>query len=469
MSEAKPVTVALLGAGVRGELNLGTLIRERPDLIKIIAVAEPHDGRREQFVKKYGVPSKNAFGNWKELLDRPMLADAAINALPCRMHFKSTMAALDAGYHILLEKPMALSPGQCVVLTESAREKDRILAVSTQNRYNSIYTRVKDLLDDGIVGRLMNIDCAENIGYWHFILSYVRGIHYHSSMSHSFMMAKGIHDLDLILWLTGLKPVRVSSFGSLRFFTQENAPQGAPERCTQGCPVEAECEFSAIKQYIKPGRPDIPMWLFTGQSLEVVKDFVRYPRFRTLASIVTQDDLSEEGIRKALDETSYGRCVFRSPNDVVDHQVVNLEFEDGVTASYSLSGFSLVWERTLNLHGSKGEIRTADFSGRLETRTYNPARVRRERIRYHGILHGGGDRVIFREFAKAVQTGNPDSLPLAESSLESHLLGFAAEKARVENRVVEIEEYRREAEDEAVKIKKDGLYGAEVVMGSHLE
>ena len=455
MAAAKPVRIALLGAGSRGELNLGTLIKERPDLLQIVAVAEPHEGRRNRFIKTYGIPKENAFCDWKELVDRPLLADAVVNALPCRLHFDSAMSVLSAGYHMLLEKPMSLSAGQCVALTRFGEAKKRILAVATQNRYNEIYMRVKELLEQGAIGKLMNIDCGENIGYWHFTLSYVRGIHHNSSLSHSFMLAKGIHDLDLILWLTGLKPARVSSFGSLKFFTPENAPKGAPERCAQGCPVEAECEFSALKHYIKPGRPDIPFPFFLGQSPAAVIDTIKYPRYRTMGSIVSQDDQSKAAIMKALEETSFGRCVFRSPNNVVDHQTVNLEFENGVTASYSLSGFSLIWERSLNLHGSKGEMRTADFSGRLETRTFNPARVKKERFRYHGILHGGGDRVILREFAKAVQTGKPGPLlPLATSSLESHLLGFAVEKARVENKVVEMDEFRREAEAEADQIGK---------------
>jgi predicted dehydrogenase len=134
---------------------------------------------------------------------------------------------------------------------------------------------------------------------------------------------------------------------------------------------------------------------------------------------------------------------------VVDHETVSLEFDNGVTASYSLSGFSLVWERTLNFHGSKGEIRTADFSGRLETRTYRPARVRKERFPYHGILHGGGDKIILREFADAVRRQSPDLLIAAETCLDSHLVGFAAEKARTQNVVVDMEEFRKEAWDKA--------------------
>lgn len=448
MASTKPITIALLGAGSRGELNLATLANKHPDRLKFVAVAEPHEGRREQFVRNFGIDRKNAFFDWRELADRPKLAEAVINALPCSMHYESTIALLDAGYHTLLEKPMALVPGECVALTDKARDKGVILNIALQCRYNKIYSRVRELLDGGLTGDLMNIDCAENIGYWHFILSYVRGIHHHSSLSHSFMMAKAIHDVDLISWFAGAPASRVSSFGSLKFFTEENAPDGAPERCTDGCPVEASCEFSAIKQYIKPGQPDIPWRLFAGQSLGAVIDVIRYPRFRTMASVITQDDLSEAGIRKALDETNYGRCVFRCPNDVADHQTVSIEFDNGVTASFSLNAFSLVWERTLNLHGAKGEIRSADFSGRLETRTFNPARVKKERIRYHGIIHGGGDEIILLKFADAVASGNPDELlTLADTSLESHLIGFAAEKARKENTVVEMDEFRRQARE----------------------
>jgi predicted dehydrogenase len=445
MTHDQPVKIALLGAGSRGELNLATLARRYPDRIRFVAVAEPHPGRRERFVRLYGLDPALAFTDWSQLADRPRVADAVINTLPCRLHYDSARAMIEAGYHMLLEKPMSLEPWQCVDLVQRAKARGTLLGVSVQNRFNAIYQRTRRLLEDGVTGVLVNVDCAENIGYWHFVLSYVRGIHHHSSMSHSFMMAKGIHDIDLICWLIGARVKKVASFGGLKFFNADHAPPGAPERCLDGCPVEESCVFSAVKQYLKPGRPDIPARLYTGQSWEAVVDMVRNPRFRTMASIITQHDLSEEGIKKSLAETNYGRCVFRAPNNVVDHQTVSLEFDNGVTASYSLSGFSLVWERTLNFHGSKGEIRTADFSGRLETRTYHPARVRKERFPYHGILHGGGDKIILREFADAVARQSPDLLIAADTCLDSHLIGFAAEKARTENVVVDMDEFRKDA------------------------
>jgi len=253
-----PVKVALMGAGARGELNLAWLAKRHPDAVSIVAVAEPHEGRRERFIEKYGVPRENAFEDWKELTEKPKLADAIINALPCRMHYESAKATLEAGYHTLLEKPMALDPKQCVELAKLAEDSDRLLMISLQCRLNKIYTRLRELHDQGSIGDIMTIDCGENIGYWHFVLSYVRGIHFHTDLSHSFIMAKGIHDVDLIQWFAGAPAKRVSSFGSLKYFTEENAPDGAPERCADGCPHEPGCIFSALKLYIKPGQPDIP-------------------------------------------------------------------------------------------------------------------------------------------------------------------------------------------------------------------
>lgn len=453
MPSSRPVTLALLGAGARGELNLATLAKRHGDEMKFVAVAEPHDGRRERFRRVFEIPPENAFKDWRELLDRPRLADAVINALPCRMHYESGMAAMDRGYHMLLEKPMALTPGQCVALADTAERADLNLTIALQCRYNRIYTRMRRLFDEGSVGRLMNIDCAENIAYWHFALSYVRGIHHRTDMSHSFVMAKGIHDLDLVTWFAGAPASKVSSFGGLSYFTEANAPEGAPERCADGCPVEASCEYSAIKQYVKPGRPDIPYRLLSGMSLGAAKDFFTNPRFRSTASVVSPDDVSEEGRRRALEETEYGRCVFRGNNNVADHQTVSIEYENEVAASFQLSAFSLMWERNLNLHGTAGEIRSADFSGRLELRTFNPGAVSSERIRYHGIIHGGGDETILVEFARGLGRGDRELLTSARESLESHMICFAAEESRLSGQVVRMDDLRRRALEEAAALR----------------
>ncbi|HUW60028.1 MAG TPA: Gfo/Idh/MocA family oxidoreductase [Candidatus Bathyarchaeia archaeon] len=445
----KPVEMALFGAGTRGELNLGTLAKRYPGEMRFVAVAEPDEERRERFVLDYGIPRENAFADWEDLAARPQLAAALINALPCHLHYRSTLAALEAGYDVLLEKPMAHSPGECIHLAQAAEQRGRLLMVSLQCRYNRIYSAVARLLEEGRIGPLMNIDCGENIGYWHFIMSYVRGVHSYSPTSHSFMLAKGIHDTDLITWFAGARASKVSCFGQLSFFRPENAPPGAPERCTENCPVRDSCVFDAVKQYANPGRPEIPNSLLTGMSFGALVDYLRYPRFRTLASCITRD-IREPSVMKALREGPYGRCVFHAGNDVVDHETVNIEYENGVTASFSLSAFSLAWERSLNLHGAQGEIRSQDFSGRLELRTYHPASVRRKRIRYHGIIHGGGDIVLLLEFAKAVRRSQPgEVLTSARNVLEGHLIGLASEEARRSNTTVDMAAYRAQAEQDA--------------------
>ena len=453
MTRGKPVTVALMGAGARGELNLAMLMKRHPGRMKIVAVAERDDQRREQFARSFDIPRHMAFADWAQMCEQPRLADAVVNALPCRLHYESTLGALHAGYHLFLEKPMALSPVQCAHLTLVAKRHERILMIALQSRYNKIYTRVRKLFDQGTIGCLMTIDSAENIGYWHFILSYVRGIHHKASMSHSFVMAKGVHDLDLISWYAGAPARRVASFGGLDFFHEGNAPEGAPQRCMDGCPVETTCEFSAIKQFLVPGKPDIPFSLFKGMSWEAAWDYLREPRFRTLASVIVRDIGMESRVR-ALQETMNGRCVFRCDNDVVDHQTVSIEFENGVTASFSLNAFSLIWERTLNLHGTKGEIRSDDFSGRLQVRTFRPGRVIRERIPYHGIIHGGGDETILVRFAQAVQNRSDAGLLTGPaSSLESHFICFAAEQSRLSGKVVEMEPLRTQALAEAAALE----------------
>lgn len=457
MPGTRPVELALVGAGSRGELNLGYLAKRHAAHMRFVAVAERDEERRRRFIEAFGISTGRAFDDWEAFFAAPRMADAVIIALPCHLHYRAALAALRAGYHVLLEKPMAHSPAECVHLAHAAESHRRLLMIALQCRYNDIYSEVARLLEGRRIGRLMNIDCAENIGYWHFIMSYVRGMHSRSCESHSFLLAKAIHDLDLLNWFADSRALHVSSFGRLSHFVAANAPPGAPLRCTDGCPVQATCEYDAVKQYVEPGRPAIPARLLTGMSARAAIDYFSQPRFRTLASTVVRD-ISRENVLKVLREGPHGRCVFHCDNDVMDHQVINIEYENDVIVSFSISAFSLLWERTCNFHGTQGEIRSADFSGRLEVRSFNPARVQRKRIRYHGLFHGGGDETLLVEFAKAVQRDARDNiLTSARNVVESHLLGFAAEEARRSNSIVDMQAFRARAEREAQTLAEGGL------------
>ncbi len=444
----KPVTFALFGAGTRGDLDLGYFFERLHDDVRYAAVAEPDPYRRKMFVERFKIPTENAFSDWRELLQKPKLADAVMNALPCRMHRESTVEALKAGYDVLLEKPMAHTPAECFYLADVAKKTRRKLAISFENRYNDIYQKFKGLLDHDKIGRVIDVACSEHVGYWHFILSYVRGIHSRAEDGNSFMIAKGIHDTDLITWLVNSRASKVSSFGNLSYFNSENAPAGASGRCTdRACSVQGACIFDAIKQYYKPGRASVPFSLLRGQSFRTYIDFLKNPCFRTFASIISRD-LDKQVVLDLLKTGVHGKCVFHADNSVTDHQTTSIVYENGVTCSFSLSAFSAMWERTLDFRGTNGEILSKDYSGKLELRSFAPPRVKKWGVPYHGIHHGGGDRWLLLDFANAVRSDDPGvkSSTAAENCIESHLIAFAAEEARLHNKVVDMADFRRKAQ-----------------------
>ena len=455
MTGQEAVRVALLGAGERGQLMFGLFAKKYPRLFKYVAVAEPDDGRRSRFERDFGIPKQNVFASWQDLLAKPQLADAVINAMPDVHHYPSTIEALRTGYHVLLEKPMAQTPAQCISLVREAEKQNRILQIFLECRYLELYSSMKRLIDDGEIGRLMAIQTTENLGYWHFVMSYVRGFARRSADVVSFLSAKGIHDFDLITWLCNARPLRVSSFGELSHFKEENAPPGAPARCLDGCPVESTCPYHAYKQYIEPGFPKIPMSLLAGVPLQAFIDgYVKYPRLRSLAAY-NLNSTEEKGRIRELREGPHGRCVFHCDNDVVDHQVVNIEYEGGILATLALNAFSVAWERTMNVNGSTGELYSKDFSGKLEVRKFSPRNtVKRRRVPFNPLFHGGSDGVVLIEFARSVQKAHEtkEVLTSAGEALYAHLLCFAAEDARKGNTIVDMTDFTRRAEGDA-----DGL------------
>jgi predicted dehydrogenase len=162
-----------------------------------------------------------------------------------------------------------------------------------------------------------------------------------------------------------------------------------------------------------------------------------------------------EGRIQELKEGPHGRCVFYCDNDVVDHQVVNIEYEGGILASLALNAFSVTWERTMNVNGSTGEIYSKDLSGSLQVRSFSPKNtVKRKRVPFNPLFHGGSVGVVLVEFAKSVQKAHEtkEVLTPASDALYSHLLCFAAEEARLERAIVDMRDFERQAEQGA-----DGL------------
>ena len=308
-----------------------------------------------------------------------------------------------------------------VRLVQAAEAHGRLLMVCHVLRYTAFFAAVHDLLASGRLGRIVTVEHRENVAYWHMAHSYVRGNWRDSREESPMILAKCCHDMDLLFWNLG--PVRrLSSFGSLLHYRPENAPAGAPERCTDGCPVADECPWYAPRLYLHD---------YTGWPVSVISE-----------------DTSPEARRNALETGPYGRCVYHCDNDVVDHQTVNLEFESGATGVLFMHGHSHDEERTMRYDGTRATLRGRFGEGlgdSLEIHDHLSGRVERIDPLAQASGHGGGDAGLMAAFVQTLR-GRGSSLTTARESLESHLMAFAAEEARVQESIVRMDEFRQRAE-----------------------
>lgn len=407
----KPITAVVIGAGSRGSIYAG-YAKDHPEELNIIAIAEPRRDRLDALAEEVGVPAEHRFDCWETLLSQPKMADCAFICTLDDDHTAPAIKAMELGYHILLEKPMSNREMECRQIAETARKTNRTLAVCHVLRYTPFYMTLKSLIDQGEVGQVTTINQIENVGYWHQAHSFVRGNWRNTKETSPMLLQKSCHDIDIILWLMGSTCTRVQSFGSLRHFTAENAPSGAAKRCLD-CPHAETCPYSAPKLYLDMDR--------TGWPIDVITT-----------------DLSLEGRRKALEEGPYGRCVYYCDNDVVDRQVVNLEFENGGVATFTMTGLSADFSRQLKIFGTEGQIQ-ADMGTKeivLHRFGEDPISIPLD-IGTEASGHGGGDYGIMADFLRILREGG-ESRSSAEASLQSHLICFAAERSRKEHTVVEL-------------------------------
>lgn len=414
----EPVEAVLVGAGSRGYHTHGMFAMRNPGRLRYVAVAEPSPTHRDRFGDLHGIPAERRYASWQDLIAAGKLAHALVNTTPDRVHLASTVAALDAGYHVLLEKPMATSAEECVRIVQTAEARGRILQINHGLRYAPFFTLVREQIEAGRVGQIMSYSHSENVAFWHMAHSFVRGNWPKAETSGPMILTKCCHDLDLIVWYTGQRARRVFSFGSLRHYRSESVGPEVPERCTDGCPRSDECPYYAPRLYLS----DDPSSGF----------------IRRAASI----DQSPEALLEAITVGRYGRCVYHCDNDVVDNQVVLMEMEDGTNVSLTMQGFSSREGRQIRIDGTRGCL-LADQS-RDEVEYHSHLDGRREVTTPGRVTggHGGGDDRLISDFVESVRTGRQNPLTSARVSLESHLLALAAEESRLTGRAVDMAEFR---------------------------
>ncbi|KAL1887538.1 hypothetical protein Sste5346_010150 [Sporothrix stenoceras] len=432
-----PVTIAIIGAGHRGRTYAGYAL-DYPHLAKVVAVAEPGKHRRTAMASKHSIPEAMQFSQWKDMIahgtSHGKVADCVVIAVMDQLHAEAVADFAAQGYHILCEKPMATSIGECVAMVRNVLdvEKPKVFGIGHVLRYSPYNRAIKEVIDSGALGEIINIQHIEPVGNEHFSHSYVRGAWRKESEASFALMAKCCHDIDILsFYLSGLKPTKVHSFGSIGHFKKSRKPvqAGTAKNCLD-CTYEPDCIWSAKRIYL---------------------DRLSQPGMQWASLFVDADVLDIENVTEALRTTSYGNCVYESDNDVVDHQIVNIEYEGGVTASMTMSAFTeSICDRGTRIQGTKGELigdmvafDVFDFQTRKKT---HHATV------MEGGYHGGGDTGLARAFVASVAQQDQSLLGVTpDDVLTSHLLVFAAERSRLEGRVVDFAEFRASCEDGTTK------------------
>ena len=404
-----PVSIVAIGAGNRTNKYL-EYVKQHPDKVKLVGVVELNEIRRHKVAERFGLDASCCYSDYREFFNQPKQADAVMVCTPENMHFEPTMLAIEKGYHVLLEKPIAQTLEECLAIGEEACKKGVLVSVCHVLRYHPYFMKIKELVDSGELGQIISINHRTSVGVDRAAHGFVRGIWRSERLSNPMLMSKCCHDIDFLLWLTKTPCRKLTSFGSLRWFKAKNAPEGSAERCVD-CRVESTCPFSAVDLY------------------QVRRDWIAnfdVPEGKTI------DDVIEDHLREGL----YGRCVYHCDNDVVDHQIVSMEMESEVTVNFSMDIFTLKDCRETHISLTEGEIdgdenrlRVRRFRGAEET-VYDFSDLA------HQPFHAGADLAIIADFIDAICTGRRDLVTSIERSVESHRICFEAERSRKEQRTI---------------------------------
>jgi predicted dehydrogenase len=420
----KPLKLACIGCGARAQ-TYATLAMRRPDRFEIVAGADPVPARVEKLRQISGRPDFRGFGSAEALLAAGKLADVMIVATQDNDHFAHCTGALQLGYDVLLEKPIATRVDQVLAIERLARQVNRRVMVCFVLRFAAFYRKVKEIIDSGVLGEIVSVQANEGVMPWHQAHSFVRGQWSVVGKSSPMIVSKCCHDTDIIHWLVGRRCLRVASFGSLEFFRPERAPAGAPARCTDGCPVGDACPYNALRYTTDMREVWLPM---------------AFDRAK---------DASTEEIVAWLRTSPWGRCVYLCDNDAVDRQVLAMEFEGGLTGTFTMTAFES--GRHIEIYGTRGVLKGGEtyqkhFGAHLIFFPHEGEPVRYTVQAEDGgyELHGGGDSGLVNAFYGELT--KPPGAPIEaglDSTVHSHLIGFAAEEARVTGRTVDLEEFQR--------------------------
>jgi len=397
----------IVGCGGRGQI-FAEYAKQHPDEMRVVAIADKKDFLREKMQKEYGLEDKYIFSDYNTLFAKGKIGDVVFIATQDNQHIEPALMALSAGYkNLLMEKPIDKDLEKCVMLSKKAAEYGAKLQICHSLRFSPFYRKMKELIASGVIGDVKHINQTEGEGYFHHAHSYVRGDWSNEETSSPMILTKCCHDMDLLVYLTGFHALEVSSYGTVGFFSEKNAPKGSGNRCIE-CDVSDKCPYNAFKIYAE------------------------HPTTRQ--SAVQKEGFSD--LEEAMRKGRYGRCVFRCHNDVVDTQVANVLFENGVTASLTMTAFTQDCNRETRVMGTYGEIFGSFNESAIYVKPFLGG-IKKYEIEKSGSGHGGADTVVVADFLASAR-GEKEMCTPIDISIESHAMCEAAEISRKKGKSVKL-------------------------------
>lgn len=398
-----PVRIAMIGAGNRARKYLEYIL-SNPGEARLVAVVDPNELRRDEIAQKCNLPADRQYAAAEEFFAQGHIADAVIIVSPDNCHYAQSVAAINAGYHILLEKPVAQSVEEARDIARRAHQAGVVVNVCYVLHFHPYFIKLRELVNSGRYGRLVSVSHRAPVGIDRASHVYVRSMWGRKEKSGPLFTSKCCHDLDYLLWLTGAHCVRLGSYGTLRWFKEENAPAGSAARCVD-CKVEESCPYSAVDLYKR--RKD---W---------ISNFDIKP-----------GETLDDAIDRELHDGPYGRCIYRCDNNVTDRQTVTMELDNGVIVDMTLDVFTTRNNRVTTLLMTGAEIEGDESTIRVTTFRPRTTEIYDFSETLNAPLHAGADLLTVKNFLDAIHGRPQDSHTSVEDAVESQELCDLIEQSR---------------------------------------
>ena len=342
--------IGVLGCGSRMKALLRLLLQINPNH-KIVALHDIEKNAVDQYYEEFGRNIK-IYENSKELVKDFNVGWVFVGSSDY-LPKKYIADALSEGKNVFSEKPLAVSVSECEEIKRIHEVKNLKFLISYPLRYSPHYNRIKRIIDEGKIGKIVSMEFNEVLKFSHgaFIMGNWRRF---VEFSGGHLLEKCCHDMDLVNWLTGSLAKRVASFGGLNMFKPDN---------------------SYILERMEKEKEDV---------IGSYKKWVLNP--------------------------------FTSEKDVIDNQVVIIEYINGVRATFHTNCSSGLPERRMYICGTEGTIRADLFTGKVELKKIGSSeetKIILDEENKGG--HGGGDPILVKELNRLMLGGEIYGSPLFDA------------------------------------------------------